>query len=441
MASKPKSSSSSRALGSTSSPEYLTIRECYPHLVSVVKESYDTIGDRLFSKGYVSRKTRNFIRMDSKMPTEKAQKLLDTIIDRIVYRPSVFDDFIVILEKEGPSTGDLVRELHEVYRTKGECVVEPSLDQNTEESDCDSKGPPSVDSSSEDSFHSTTDQPESTHRQPGFVCPNCDECSLEQFFSEKGCPKAEQKKLFPFLDMSALEDDAKVDLEQRLISDTRKMVFKFADWTLFLKRSLVDRAIPINEIADSVLSLEAFTEDIGQKLLLKEDENTIRKAESIPVIFLTLRAYISFFNYEIMEHLAKHHGSPNDHSMLEEYVTAFNAFCQRSVFEIPPNVYSSRSRTDCKVFAVKCTERVSTTLEGVRGVRGKIADVLGLRACSLQLCSVVKGCMELRFILSTAVADRILPVSPAKQLALTEIGVRVLEEDKPFGENPDGQLR
>ena len=104
MASKPKSSSRSKALGSTSSPEYLTIRECYPHLVSVVKDSYDTIGDHLFSKGYVSRKTRNFIRMDSKMPTEKAQKLLDTILDRIVYRPNVFDDFIEILENEGPST-------------------------------------------------------------------------------------------------------------------------------------------------------------------------------------------------------------------------------------------------------------------------------------------------------------------------------------------------
>ena len=100
------------------------------------------------------------------------------------------------------------------------------------------------------------------------------------------------------------------------------------------------------------------------------------------------------------------------------------------VFEVPPNAYSSKSRTDCKVFTVKCTESVATTLEGVRRVRGKIADVLGLRSSSLQLCSVLKGCMELHFILLTAVADCILPVSPAKQLALNQIGVKILEQNK-----------
>ena len=93
------------------------------------------------------------------------------------------------------------------------------------------------------------------------------------------------------------------------------------------------------------------------------------------------------------------------------------------------------------MFAVKCTESVASTLEGVRVIRGKIEDVLGLKVSSLQLCSILKGCMELRFILSTAVADCILPVSPANQLALKEIGVRVLVQDKQLGENPDDQLR
>ena len=398
MASKPSSSSRSRALGCTSSPEYLTIRECYPHLVSVVKDSYDTIGDRLFSQGYISRKIRNFIRMDSKMPTEKAQKLLYTIIDRIVYHPNVFDDFIEILEKEGPSTSDVVRELRDVYKTKGVCEVEPSPDQN----DCDSEASHSMDSFCEDSFHFTTEQPESTHRQPGCVCL-CGECSSEQFFSEKGCPKAEQKKLFPFLDVDKLDDADKIDLEQRLISDTRKMVTMFANFTSFLEKSLQTQKIPLEEVASRVLSLQAFTEDIGQKLLEKKDEEAIQQAKSVPKIFMVLYPYISFFNYEIMEHLVKHHGSPNDHIRLEEYLTAFNTFCQRSVFEVHPNAYSSKSRTDCKVFTVKCTESVATTLEGVRGVRGKIADVLGLRASSLQLCSVLKGCVELHFILLIAV--------------------------------------
>ena len=427
----------------TISPEYETMCECCPKLVTLIQQSPSTIGNALFARNFLAPNVRNFVNDRMVSETEKAQRLVDTMTDRIQHFPDSFNDFLQILEKEGPWTSDMVKELRDLFRAKGGCVVELSSDQNAEESDCDSNGPPSADSSSEDSFHSTTDQPESTHRQPGFVCPHCGKCSLEQFFSENGCPKAEQKKLFPFLNMSALEDDAKVDLEQRLISDTRKMVTKFASLTLFLEQSLEDQEIPLRKIVDCVLSLQAFTEDIGLKLLEKKDEEAIQQAQSVTDVFIILRSYISFFNYEIMEHLVEHHGSSDDHKRLEEYLTAFNAFCQRSVFEVPPNVYSSKSRTDCKVFAVKCTERVATTLEGVRGVRGKIADVLGLRACSLQLCSILKGCMELRFILSTAVADCILPVSPAKQRALNEIGVRVLVQgkDERLRKIPDCQLR
>ena len=425
----------------TISPEYETMCECCPKLVTLIQQSPSTIGNALFARNFLAPNVRNFVNDRMVSETEKAQRLVDTMTDRIQHFPDSFNDFLQILEKEGPWTNDMVKELRDLFRAKGGYVVELSSDQNAEESDCDSKGPPSVDSSSEDSFHSTTDQPESTHGQPGFVCPNCGECCFEQFFSDKGCPKAEQKMLFPFLNMSALEVDAKVDLEQRLISDTRKMVTKFASFTLFLEQSLEDQEIPLRKIVDCVLSLQAFTEDIGLKLLEKKDEEAIQQAQSVTDIFIILRSYISFFNYEIMEHLVEHHGSPDDHKRLVEYLTAFNTFCQRSVFEVPPNVYSSKSRTECKVFAVKCTERVATTLEGVRGVRGKIADVLGLRASSLQLSSVVKGCIELRFILSTAVANRILPVSPAKQLALKEIGVRVLEQDTLLSENLDDQLR
>ena len=434
MASKPNSS---KAVASTSSPEYLTIRECFSHLVISVKHSYDTIGDRLFSKGHVSPTVRDFIRMESKMPADKARKLLDAVIDCIKYHPNIFNDFIEVLEKEGPCTTDMVKELRDVYKAKSECALESSL----KESDCESNGSPSVDSSSDNSFHSTTDQPEPTSKQPGFICPNCGECSFEQFLSEKGCPKAEQKKLFPFLDVAGLDDADKIDLEQRLISDTRKMGTKFADFTMFLEKSLKAQKIPLEEVASCVLSLQAFSEDDGQKLLEKKDKEAIQQAESVSKIFMALYPYISFFNYEIMEHLVKHHGSPDDHKRLNEYLSDFNTFCQRSVFEVPPNIYSSKSRTDCKVFAVKCTERVATTLEGVQGVKVKIADILGLRASTLQLCSVLKGCMELRFLISTAVADSILPVPPEKQLALKEIGVRVLEQSEHLENNPDDGIR
>ena len=418
----------------TISPEYETMCKCCPKLVTLIRQSPSTIGNALFARNFLAPNVRNFVNDRMVSETEKAQRLVDTMTDRIQHFPDSFNDFVQILEKEGPWTSDMVKELRDLYRAKGGCVVELSSNQNAEESDHDSKDPPSVVSSKKGSFHSTTDQ------QPGFVCL-CGECSLEHLFSEKGCPKAEQKISFPFLDVSNLGEADKIDLEHRLLSDTNKMGTKFASFTLFLEKSLEDQEVSLEKLASCVLSLPAYTEDIGKKLLEKKDKEAIQQAESVSKMFMVLQSHTSFFNYEIMEHLVKHHGSPDDHKRLEEYLAAFNTFCQRSVFEVPPNVYSSKSRTDCKVFAVKCTERVATTLEGVRGVRGKIADVLGLRASSLQLCSILKGCMELRFLISTAVADHILPVSPAKQIALKEIGVRVLVQDKQLGDDPDDQLR
>ena len=469
MASKPSSSSSSRTLGSTSSPEYLTIRKCYPHLVSIVKDSYDTIGDRLFSKGYVSSKIRNFIRMDSKMPTEKAQKLLDTIIDRIMYYPNVFDGLIEILEKEGPSTSDLVRELHEVYKAKSGYIVEAPPDHNTKEGDCDSKGSLSVDSSSEDSFHSASELDESylvqqvalvrkdittpsskedkaankrnrrvlddigTQKVAGFVCPFCKKCTVELFFSKAGCPKAvscvtEQQAVFPYLDTQMLSEQNREELEANLVHDTRKMIFLFADTQDSIASSLNSQNLTMKQVVNYVLSLGMFVADIRSKSLAKDDEADLRQAEPIFDIFSVLRSYVSFFNYEILERLAIKFGSPEDTRSVEEYVAAFNHFCERSVFECPPNVFRyAIQNDDDRVFSVKYITEATPILGDVVSVRRKIAEILGIKFWALQLCSIEEGCVCLRFWMPSHIADEVLPVLESQQAALSDIGVRILE--------------
>ena len=459
MASKPKSSSRYRALGSTSSPEYLTIRECYPHLVSVVKDSYDTIGDRLFSKGYVSRKTHNFIRMDSKMPTEKARKLLDTTLDRIVYRPNVFNDFIEILEKEGPSTGDLVRELREVYKTKGECLVEPSPDHNAGDSDCDS-----VDLSSEDSFHSASELDESlpvpqaapvqkdiatpsnredkttdklsdivSQKVAGFICPFCKKCTVEQFFSKAGCPKAvscvtEQQPMFPYLDTKMLRIKDRRELESRLVREMGDMICLFARFRSSMIDSFESQKLEVKRVVDFVLSLGKLA-SLCPKALSEKDEGHLRESKSILDVFSALLPYTSFFHYRIIETLVSTFGTLQDGEKLKQYVAAFNRFCKRSVFEVPPNVFRCAiEKSEDKVFSIKYITEATPSLGEIVVVHGKIAEVLGVSSWALQLCSIEKGCVCLRFWIPPRVADHVLPVSQSQQAALNDIGVRILDQ-------------
>ena len=253
---------------------------------------------------------------------------------------------------------------------------------------------------------------------------------MEKYFSEEGCPKIKQetaknKNLFPFLDMSGLDEAERIDLEARLKSETRNMIFCFASFTADVRRSLEHWQVPLKKIKVSLLSLEAFTDDIGVQVLDVEDVQKIEAAEDLSDLFLILRKYISFFNYHIIEYIIEQHGATKDHERLEDYKRKFQIFCKRNIFEIPQNVVASHSRTTAKVLALKCTEKVST-IKSVEGVRDKVATIFNLRPSALQLCSIKKGCVELHFLISYAVADRIFPVSPSQHSVLSAIGARVL---------------
>ena len=96
-----------------------------------------------------------------------------------------------------------------------------------------------------------------------------------------------------------------------------------------------------------------------------------------------------------------------------------------TVFEVPEDLFQSISRFTGEVFALKCTEGV-TTMQGVEGVVGKIAKLFHMRPAALQLCSIQRGCVELHYLISAAVADHIFPVSPSQRSALSEMGAKVL---------------
>ena len=270
---------------------------------------------------------------------------------------------------------------------------------------------------------------EHTYTQAGcpkeaFVCRG--ECTLEPFFPDEGYPKIaqatiEKKALFPYLDVESMNEADKIDFECRLKLEARKIKMEFAKLTSNVMQSL--ETVPLKQVKISLLSLESFTDDIGVKVLDEEDAEKIKVAKDLLDIFFTLRKYISFFNYHIIEYIIEQHKLTRD--PLNEYLKEFRTFCQRSVFEVPENLFQSIPELTGKVFAVKCTKGV-TTMNGVDALQEKIATTFSLRSAALQLCSIKKGCVELHFLISAAVADRIFPVSSSQCSALSEIGVRVL---------------
>ena len=433
----------------SATPEYRTIVQCNQMLVDLLKQSVNPIGSALFAKGYISSSVRDYLRMETVNPTVKAVKLLDCLTDRIKHDAETYHEFIQILENEKPWTDLILESLSKAFQCHT-TDIEPSLSttettvENTETSVISigmnkrvlqpgtAHVPQSITAADCAPLATIDPQTENTDRVPSFICP-CGNCSIEAFFSGSGCSKQcspeIKQSLFPYLDTSTLCEEDKEELEDRLSSGLRGIIYSFARFKSSTIESFENQRTPISKLVDYVLSLGMFVADIGCKTLAKEDEGNIQKAQCIMDVFSTLRPYISFFNYDILEQVVVRFGSPKDNVNLEEYVAAFQQFCKRSVFEVPPNVFnqSSRQATD-KVLTVKCRSEVCTTLESVVVVRRKIAQILDIKTCNLRLCSIEKGCVQLQFLIPSLIADRIIPISPLNETSLNQIGVRILEQ-------------
>lgn len=279
-----------------------------------------------------------------------------------------------------------------------------------------------------------------TTDSPGFECPYCGLCSIDKFFSTIGCPKASsEQSRFPYLDFRQLKHNEKLNLEERLISDTKQMILRFGRLTRSAKRSFEKNGVSVEDVAGSVLCLGAFESDVGQKPLLQEHQSLITNANSLARIFLILTKYTSFFNYEIIQLLIEDLGTDEDKTRMKEYEAAFFEFCQRSVFEIPPHIYGQTLThgKEHNVIVFKYTPSVATTLQAVRAIRSEIAKVLGLQPFSMQLCCVKKGCLELHFLIPAFMTDYVLASSESCSKALQDIGVRLVSPvSSPHKQNP-----
>ena len=101
----------------SATPEYLTLRGSYTHLIAHVKSQTGDICDVLFEKGYINSTVRDYVRTDAIPDDSKARKLMDALLDKVELEPSVYYGFITILKGE-PSADNIVKELEELFQAE-----------------------------------------------------------------------------------------------------------------------------------------------------------------------------------------------------------------------------------------------------------------------------------------------------------------------------------
>ena len=120
-----------QCLSSTSTPEYLAFRKSYQTLIGTIKAEPNGYCDALFEKGYISPDVRDYIRTIGITTTDKARKIVDTVIDRVELNPSTFHGLLEILRS--PFSDDIAAELQHHYETECEHLQQRSvLEADTE---------------------------------------------------------------------------------------------------------------------------------------------------------------------------------------------------------------------------------------------------------------------------------------------------------------------
>ena len=271
-----------------------------------------------------------------------------------------------------------------------------------------------------------------------FRCP-CGNCSLESYL-EDGCPKSNTDS-FPYLDISKLDEDDKEDLMQQLSQDTSDVIMNFA--VLFDETcvSLQKREASVQRVVVRALSLGAYESQTIQKPLLSEDEKELKRCKTVDEVFIVLRPHMSFFNFELLKHITdcRELCSDNDRERMDTYISRFNAFCKRKVFEVPPGVTGQPicklKKRKRKAFAVLMTKHeAEPNLVFVNAAKQKIAKLLKLKPSTLHLHRIDEGSLIFVFSVPNFVARKLFPLKPSVVAKMKNEGFLLLISPAVEGE-------
>ena len=264
---------------------------------------------------------------------------------------------------------------------------------------------------------------------------------------------------FENLDTSNLTDVESSNLKARLRQDTRRIVTDFSDLVIHMRKSFKQRNVNPQALVTTVKGIamcERSTQSLQKKLKIQE----ITSIDML-VAYLLEEGYISFINYFLVEYMIKHHGTEQDKRMLEEYKAKFEAYCKRSVFEVPQDVFGCVPSDGKKLVfkvdddsilldsasyspneGVATSKNFEPSLGDAQFIQEKVSEALDLKVGSLLLVGASRGCVELTFSAPKIVVEQI-----QSQLQVNGPVHRILEEKRvhllcgPPGKPPVTKVR
>ena len=186
-------------------------------------------------------------------------------------------------------------------------------------------------------------------------------------------------------------------------------------------KSLMKQGVTVDELVSHLMTLGTFdpVKKEAQMPLLQNCYADLLNAKTIPKVFLTIREYISFFNYDIIDLIITELGTEEDKQELEKYKGEFQLYAKRRIYECLPQFGPVSEMDHADIFVKVDSHCESCTVQELEGFRNRLSRILRISSRGvLRLCRVQKGCFQLMFQVPSFVQHNLFPLSSEQEMAL-----------------------
>ena len=375
------------------SPEYKTLNQCYPKLVSCIGQSPDDVDVQLRPHELLAPGDVSFLNNPEHNKTQKAKKIADAILDQVKINPQHFHLFVQALEAAGPWTRTIVTELKHPFITS----TQVNVCYRAQEHSGDSKG----------------------QAQPFSPSSNSDSQVVKRQAVEARLSSSEVGG--EMIDQSAYHMRTEFSgLLHSLIGLIKKNGKTVNNLTTFLQQIKVPSATGNSYLlftAEYICKIETVCCDVDDA-------------------FTVLKGYYSWFNFHLIEYIINEFCDEDEEVKvkLTDYKAHMKQLCEARLCDFPGSRYGfgtgeHRSGTKPCVFNVDKHWTI-IKLSDLEVVKGTICDVLRLNrlAVSLQVVgSSSNGCVEVTFDIPQHLGDAVFPLSKGQVETLTKHGIKYCE--------------
>ena len=233
------------------------------------------------------------------------------------------------------------------------------------------------------------------------------------------------KDTFPKL--GELTDTQQEDFRERLAFESQEIMLQFQTLVSKTMESLIKQNVSLDRLVAHIMTLGAFDPVYikPQLPLFQDRHNELKAADTIPKIFLVIYGYISFFDYDVIEHIINVLGTDEDEVNLQSYKNKFDHYVRRRIYQCGPHL---ESEMDHPNISVKLDSRYDNyTGAEIKRFCRKLSETLHVSSKGVMLlCRVEKGCIQLTFQVPSFVQWKTFPLSKEQEKDLAAIGVMKL---------------